>query len=199
MELAKTPNGGLPLSREKVTEVIATVVAKMGDRMSTTQGRIATELEVLATQIDLLYTELAALNPTAINSSHIPTAHDELSAVVDSTAEATSRIMDECEKISKAVAGADPAVADAVSSGVMSIYEACSFQDITGQRIKKVVKTLKLIEEKVGNMLAMLGHDRGSPAPEKGHDPMDEAALLNGPSMPGQGISQEEIDKLLGF
>ena len=37
------------------------------------------------------------------------------------------------------------------------IYEACSFQDITGQRITKVVAALKAIEAKVAQIVATFG------------------------------------------
>ncbi len=37
------------------------------------------------------------------------------------------------------------------------IYEACSFQDITGQRITKVVATLKTIERKVAHIIGTFG------------------------------------------
>ena len=44
----------------------------------------------------------------------------------------------------------DPAAYKAlVDEKMMVIFEACSFQDITGQRIAKVVETLEHIEQRV--------------------------------------------------
>ena len=44
----------------------------------------------------------------------------------------------------------DPAAYKAlVDEKMMIIFEACSFQDITGQRIAKVVETLQHIEQRV--------------------------------------------------
>ena len=44
-----------------------------------------------------------------------------------------------------------------LQDAVTRIYEACSFQDITGQRITKVVTTLKVIEEKVAHIISTFG------------------------------------------
>ena len=75
------------------------------------------------------------------------------------------------------------------------IYEACSFQDITGQRITKVVNTLKTIEAKVGQIVFMFGDAGGEGAAAAGRS--DEAALLNGPQLPAAAMDQSDIDKLL--
>ena len=44
-----------------------------------------------------------------------------------------------------------------LQDAVTQIYEACSFQDITGQRITKVVTTLKAIEGKVAHIISTFG------------------------------------------
>jgi chemotaxis protein CheZ len=76
------------------------------------------------------------------------------------------------------------------------IYEACSFQDITGQRITKVVATLKTIEAKVAQIVDTFGdseRDAGAEAPEQ----PNESALLNGPQHPAVAMDQSDIDRLL--
>lgn len=131
-----------------------------------------------------------------IKDKHIPTATDELDAIVEATAAATGSIMDACEVI-ESIAELPPVAAEQVTK----IYEACSFQDITGQRITKVVKTLKTIEQKVEALIGILGEDQagsGHSVPAEEETRVGDAALLNGPQMAGQAITQEEIDKLLG-
>jgi len=39
-----------------------------------------------------------------------------------------------------------------VEQEAMKIFEACSFQDITGQRVTKVVTVLRQIEDRVGKL-----------------------------------------------
>ena len=100
------------------------------------------------------------------------------------------------------VAGTDAEAA--VTEEVMKVYEACSFQDITGQRITKVVSTLKTIEDKVDRLVEVLGnklpvdthHSEEGDAEEEDTRVGDER-LLNGPQMAEDAISQDEIDKLL--
>ena len=75
------------------------------------------------------------------------------------------------------------------------IYEACSFQDITGQRITKVVGTLKTIEAKVVQIVATFGNgDRQTPVELAVEG---AAELLNGPQHPAVAMDQSDIDKLL--
>jgi chemotaxis protein CheZ len=76
------------------------------------------------------------------------------------------------------------------------IYEACSFQDITGQRITKVVATLKTIESKVAQIVATFGGGERA-APLEVAAESDETALLNGPQHPTIAMDQSDIDRLL--
>jgi chemotaxis protein CheZ len=90
-----------------------------------------------------------------------------------------------------------------VQNVVTRIYEACSFQDITGQRITKVVATLKAIESKVGHIIDVFQQDRdqrtaGKAPPLPPEGPVDAAAsLLNGPQLPAAAMDQSDIDALL--
>ena len=81
----------------------------------------------------------------------------------------------------------------------MRIYEACSFQDITGQRITKVVNTLKTIEAKVTLIIDTFGmHHWQDIAPSiKTDTQKPDAHLLNGPQMPAAAMAQADIDALL--
>jgi chemotaxis protein CheZ len=96
-----------------------------------------------------------------------------------------------------------PEIAEQVTAAVTQVYEACNFQDITGQRITKVVKALKHIESKVDALVAAFGDEiskykatqpeSASPA----EDTMSDAALLNGPQLPDNASKQNDIDALL--
>ena len=80
----------------------------------------------------------------------------------------------------------------------MRIYEACSFQDITGQRITKIITTLKSIEAKVAQIIATFGgRDPNAPPVAVAAPVMDEDELLNGPQLPALAMDQSDIDKLL--
>ena len=189
--------------KDKIVKIINSVVQKVEHAETVSREAIYHELAEVKKIIDEARAEVGIANPSEISDKHIPTATDELDAVIDATAEATGNIMDACEGIEKKAAelGGD---SEAVLVGeVTKIYEACSFQDITGQRISKVVTTLNQIEEKVAKLLSIMDHKvpsdigAGTGAVEKVADVNDPESLLNGPAQPGGGITQEEIDKLL--
>ena len=144
--------------------------------------------------------EIASLRPDEIKEQHLSVASDELDAIVVATEEATNEIMEAAETVETVAEQLDEAVQETLNDAVTRIFQACSFQDITGQRISKVVGALKHIEGKVENMVSMLGGvvapAAPAPAPVVADDP--DAALLNGPQLPGKGNRQDEIDALFG-
>lgn len=178
-------------SHKEVVEIIHSVLGSI-DKNAEPTSKLHSELTALASYIGNTRLELAQLRSIELSHNHIPAATDELDAVIGETARATVTIMDACDKIQE-IAGDVPASIGAEINGVVtSIYEACSFQDITGQRITKVVKTLKHIEAKVSEIINAFGHTQPE-TPGASASPRDK--LLNGPQL--RGSTQEDIDKLL--
>jgi chemotaxis protein CheZ len=106
------------------------------------------------------------------------------------TAEATGLILDECERL-EAIVAATPLRTE-VNERTARIYEACSFQDITGQRVAKVVSTLKTIDAKIAEILRVFGR-----SPPMSDSNLAPAVLLNGPQRQGFAMDQGAIDALL--
>jgi chemotaxis protein CheZ len=133
------------------------------------------------------------------NGKDISQAAMELTEVVRHTEEATNVIMDNAEAILKLAGGlADKKASASLSEHGLGILEACSFQDITGQRIKKVLTTLEQIELRVARLVKLFGGalPEGSAKPiETGPKRADED-LCNGPQMSKDKPSQDDIDKL---
>jgi chemotaxis protein CheZ len=186
----------MSIERDKVVKLINSVIAKVEHAGDPERDHIYTELKSLKDIIDKARAELRSANLGDIKGMHIPTATDELDAIVKSTEGATMQIFSGCEEIERALPGVDEHHRNAIQSGVTKIYEACSFQDLTGQRITKVLKSIREIEAKVNAILKAFG---GSDVVTSGAGDtrMGDAALMNGPQLPGQGVSQEDIDKLL--
>ena len=165
--------------------------------------RLYDELEALARYIERAKREVRAIRCDDIATRHIPLASGELDAIGSHLEEATGVILDACEGLEAAGRGAGGEAEAAIAGAVTRIYEACSFQDITGQRITKVVKTLKHIEERVTRLLDAFGQElaevhqppQGSATPDKADS--SDKALLNGPQLSGRGVDQAEIDRLL--
>ncbi len=181
--------------KEKIVWLINSVIKKVESSHGGLSGEtIYAELKDLKRIIEETRNEIGMSRADDINAKDIPVATDELDAVVEATSEASGKIMDSCDVIQEQAGSIGGAHGEAIIAEVTKIYEACSFQDITGQRIKKVIKTLKSIEERVEKLVAALG---SGTAGDKMEAATGDAALLNGPQLPGNAISQEEIDKLL--
>jgi len=150
--------------------------------------------------------EIAALRPDEIMSEHLPSATDELDAIVGSTEEATNGILQAMESLESLVGEMSPEIGEKVTEAVTLVYESCNFQDITGQRITKVVRALKHIESKVDALVGAFGediakyksaHPQQAETAKKEPDPMSDTALLNGPQLPDNASKQDDIDALL--
>ncbi|HYE01432.1 MAG TPA: protein phosphatase CheZ [Alphaproteobacteria bacterium] len=189
-----------PLTREEVAEIVSNVVASMAGDVTGTDVRLYAELEGLARYINNAKREIAAIRPDEIHSEHIPRATDELDAVVGHTEEATNRIMDACDQLMAMSGDMPPEVAQKLMDITTGVYEACNFQDITGQRITKVVRALKHIEHKVEALLVAFGEEvqrrHAGPPPADTPAPTTDEQLLHGPQLPGAAISQADIDAL---
>ncbi|MBL6933485.1 MAG: protein phosphatase CheZ [Rhodospirillales bacterium] len=179
--------------------------------MKSVQGKAApktsvlfAELEALAKYIQDAKKEISALSPDEVKDDFLPTASDELDAIIGATADATNVIMDSTELVEEVMAGLDGDAAQKLMTATTQIYEACGFQDITGQRITKVVSTLKSIEEKVDGLLAVFGDGANSTQKKstkktktKIKKEITDEDLLNGPQSTDKAKSQAEIDALL--
>ena len=185
--------------REEVAEIVESVLTSLQGDMSSADVRLYNELEKLSELIQSAKSEIAAIRPEDINEQHIPTATDELDAIVGATEEATGTILDCMEKIEGLTSKMDAEVGAEVGNAVTQVYEACNFQDITGQRITKVVKALKEIEIKIDALVAAFGAQGGDKSPTKSavKDSREDSHLLNGPQLPGNSVSQADIDALL--
>ena len=161
------------------------------------------DVEELADYITIARSEINSLKPDEINSVYLPVANDELSAVVGATEQATISIFEAVESIQDLVPRMEPDMAAKVADAVTRVYEACSFQDITGQRVAKVVRALQKIEIKVTGLLKTFGEDPGTRARKKKSDPIvidptgPDADLLSGPQMLKESNTQAEVDALL--
>ena len=183
--------------RAMVEEVVRTIFTTMRGDLSPKETGLLAEVEELGRTIAAAKAEIAALRVDDINVSHIPSATDELDAIVSHTAAATNAILEVCETLDVLAGSVEGDAAAQLVDATTRIYEACSFQDITGQRISKVVITLKTIEEKVAHIVSAFSDPNAAALPASLIAEGDEAALLNGPQLPMTAMGQSEIDRLL--
>ncbi|PIR37864.1 MAG: hypothetical protein COV35_08015 [Alphaproteobacteria bacterium CG11_big_fil_rev_8_21_14_0_20_39_49] len=121
----------------------------------------------------------------------IESASSELDAVIESTEQATDTILDSAERIQKIILN-NPKneMSKSITDNVMIIFEACNFQDITGQRIKKISKALDFIEHSAGHILSKYSYE------DINKDVRGDAHLMKGPQSNPDSPNQDDIDKL---
>lgn len=88
----------------------------------------------------------------------------ELEAVIKTTEDAATHIMDAAERISSRVSKSNLETPESranflrqTEKDIESILLACSFQDLTGQRIRKILESIQTIEDHISSTLDKLG------------------------------------------
>lgn len=160
------------------------------------------ELQEMSAHIAHTRKEIAALRPDDPSANRIMLATEELDAILQATEHATTEILNGAERIQSVadkLRDAAPLLATDLDKEVMDIMTACSFQDITGQRMTKVVNTMRYIERRVHAMIEIWGLESEVADTIMDDDPQDkrpDAHLLNGPALHG-GMDQSMVDALL--
>ncbi len=150
--------------------------------------------------------EIASIKHPMAEDDRVKRASSELDAIVLATEAATNTILEAVETIEQknrelfqSFADDDQmtALTDQIGNQIVLIMEACNFQDLTGQRISKVINTLRFIEERIVAMIEIWGPESFKELPEPELvDSRDQERLTNGPALEGEGISQDDIDAL---
>jgi len=169
--------------------------------------RLKAELDSIYEAITRTKREIATLRYAGAQGQEITRVTDELGAIVLGTEAATNSILAAAERIddlsgnlSSRLSGGDQDIAREILDHVISIFEACNFQDITGQRISKVVNAMRFVEERVHHMIEIWGGLESFKDIETVDDQKrkGDQALLNGPALAtDKGVtSQAAIDAL---
>jgi chemotaxis protein CheZ len=199
--LAELRAGSGSISPAELVPIVEGIMASLTGDLAMVDLKLYGELEQLAQFIQSAKREIAAVRPDEISARDIPLATDELDAVVGAAEEATGTILDAAEIIEGLCPELNEEHAARIQTAVTQIYEACNFQDITGQRITKVVKTLKHIEDRVAALLGAFGEEvsrqRAGQDVAAADSGQGERDLLNGPQLPEEAKKQAEIDAIL--
>lgn len=175
------------------------------DHTGNPMDRLKQELDGLSRYILRVRQEVAAIDRPAEQTDDFESMGDQMIAVVKATEAATDTIMEAMESNGEAVALLrekieDPeqlALLDKITDNANNVFEACSFQDITGQRVGRVAKSITFVEERVEMLKYLLGEEELAEVEVASdrEEPTDEE-LLNGPQLNGEGLSQDDIDSL---
>ena len=168
---------------------------------------LRSEILNLIQYITRMREEVARVSQRSDDRTHFESVSQHLEEIVGSTENATNQILEHIEGVDNAAdeiraaedLGQVPALCDKINDHTMQAIEACTFQDITGQRISRIINSMEFVEQRVNAMIELMGRTDietlGVELPEQDQRTGDDA-LLNGPQLPGEEISQDEIDKL---
>ena len=188
---------------DEVGDIVRSLLTTLSGDISAGDLKLYQEIEGLAVYIHKAKAEIAALRPRDIQDDYIASATDELDAIVGATENATNEILDAAEKLEELGGELSPEISMRMMDVTTRIFEACNFQDITGQRITKVVRALKHIEERVEALVAAFGPELQEQLAQtvktemgKTETVVSDHDLLNGPQMPDMAHDQAAIDAL---
>jgi chemotaxis regulatin CheY-phosphate phosphatase CheZ len=162
------------------------------------------ELETMAASIAQTRKEIASIKPEGPGNNRIVTATEELDHVVKSTEKAAAEILSSAERV-LAIAqefkdkGINDPLCNELEEQGTTLLMACSFQDLTGQRMTKVVNTLRYLETRVNAMIEIWGitAQDAEKIVQQHIESKPDGHLLNGPAKDGEGVAQDDIDRLL--
>ena len=165
------------------------------------------ELDALFRYMQRVRQEIAAIDRPADEDHAFESMGDQMDAIVKATEAATNTIMEAMEAAEEAngklreqiTDPAQVALLDQITTNANKVFEACAFQDITGQRVNKVAKSITYVEERVNALINLFGAEQMAevevvlrPEQEKTAD----EKLMSGPQSEGTGLSQADIDNL---
>ena len=208
------PRPGSSAAKEGNGETVPREVADAHAMLETYRAQIE-QCEKLKVELDLIYDaitrtkrEIAVLHGKSFNGEEMAKVNGELGAVVGGTEEATQHILEATEAIDNAATALSRVtspdqqklLSEEIQERVVSIFEACNFQDLTGQRITKVMATMRFIEQHIYEMMEIWGGVDAirAHAPPIVDTREGDARLLNGPKLDGDvgHASQDDIDAL---
>ncbi|OEJ67763.1 protein phosphatase CheZ [Magnetovibrio blakemorei] len=171
------------------------------------------QYDELSRQIVQLYgymerikSEIAAVKHPNSKVDHFNKAADQLAAIVTATEEATNTIMAATEATSTIAEKLKDHIRigevtddlDLIIDNANKVFEACTFQDITGQRIGKIVQTMNLLEGTLSSLVVIIGKDSIAALPVQPTDKDEHnGEAMHGPALASEeSVSQADIDAM---
>ena len=190
------------ISVDEVSKIVAEVMGSIHGDVAIESLHFKDELKNLLSYIDQAKNEIASLRPKEYSVNKIPEASSELDAIVKGTEAAAEKIMDSADEIGELAEKCDEEVKAKLEEISTHLFEASGFQDITGQRVTKVVTTLAHLEEKLSALADAIGDNdideviEEDDNIEKDYGAMANEEFLHGPQLEEEAQDQAAIDAL---
>jgi chemotaxis protein CheZ len=209
-QMGLVPNGAAYATEASVSHAVAEAHALLQTYRAQIEQceKLKVELDLIHDAINRTKREIAVLHGKSFDGHEMAKVNGELGAVVGGTEHATQQILEAAESIDQAASALSKVnsteqrkiLSEEIQERVISIFEACNFQDLTGQRITKVMGTMRFIEQHINAMMEIWGGVDAirAHAPPIVDTREGDARLLNGPKLEGEvgHASQDDIDAL---
>ena len=159
------------------------------------------ELKKIVRSIDIAKDEIAAIRPKELAEKDLPDAANSLDIIIQTSEEACSNILACGEELMEIAEFVPSKLNERLMDISTKLFESSNFDDLNGQRIRKIIKVLHDLEERLKGLLSVYGenYETVKKKPEEKKKTADEE-LLNGPQNTAEAASQDEIDAILnGF
>lgn len=166
--------------------------------MASNMPRKTGEAGRLTSELNLIHDAIGGDEVAATQQLKKTRVTHELDAVVSGSEKATHKILSAAEEIDQVANSLsatlkgkfEQGLAQDIQELVIKIFEACNFQDLIGQRITKVMTTLRLVEDHIIGVLDELKN----PPPAA----MQGAQRLHGPQleMDRGHATQSDVDAM---
>lgn len=167
-------------------------------------GFLEQNLQALFSYVQRVREEIASLNHSGDGVCKFESMGAQLDGIIEATKDATDHIMgavegtgETVEKLMELVTDKDQtALLNKIADNNNTVFEACAFQDLTGQRVTKIIKSVTYIEDRVNALREIWGEHELDKLKLEVEEMSEEEKLLHGPQMKADAITQDEIDKL---
>lgn len=165
-----------------------------------TYHQLIQEIEAVSRYLSGVRHAINGLGLPGLVDANLRDAYADLRDVVSTGQSAAMTILDTAEFLLNSTETGDAYRAQ-VEDRMIQLMEACSFQDLTGQRLARVSKSLMSIEERLTNFSQVVKVKSSSTRPdmserERAHEKWKRDNLAYGPSSDNT-VNQSDIDKLL--
>ncbi|NCP61937.1 MAG: protein phosphatase CheZ [Alphaproteobacteria bacterium] len=178
-------------------KVAQEIVKELGNKDS----QFLAELKNIVKSIDTAKDEISAIRPKELAEKDLPDAANSLDIIIQTSEEACSNILACGEELMEIAEFVPSKLNERLMEISTKLFESSNFDDLNGQRIRKVIKILHDLENRLKNLLAAYGESYETVAAKTDEKKKTaDEELLNGPQDAEEAASQDEIDAILnGF
>lgn len=172
--------------------------AVRSERESLDLDRLRFDLVEMARAITITKREIASIRPAEGTPTDLGVASEALDGIVRTTERATTDILEAAENVQEAAwtlreDGARADLCDELDRRATEIYTSCSFQDLTAQRTRRIIETLRFLEGRINAMIDVWGADAADLDAQDEGEPHTLSAKLE----VFNGLDQTAIDDAL--